>query len=125
MRGRRLAFLLVGLAVTVAACGGGGADEAPVGEAATEVTLVGEGIRFDVTQLRVKAGEEVTITFENRDSGVPHNLRIEGPEGPIKTDIANGPITQTLKLTIDRPGTYRFLCEVHPSSMVGQLIAEG
>jgi plastocyanin len=114
------------MALVVAACGGAApAEEGGAPEAGGELTVVGERISFDVTELRIKAGEEVTITFENRDSGVPHNLRIEGPEGPIKTDIANGPVTQKLTLTIDRPGVYRFLCEVHPSSMVGQLIVEG
>jgi plastocyanin len=124
MRTTRLWALLTAVAVVVAACGGGESGGAPV-EALTEVTVVGERISFDVTEVRVKAGEEITITFENRDTGIPHNLRIEGPEGPIKTEIANGPVTQTLTLTIDRPGVYRFLCEVHPSSMVGQLIVEG
>jgi len=92
---------------------------------ATSLQLVGENISFDSTELSAPAGQEVTITFENRDSGVPHNLRVNGPSGPIATEIAGGPITQTLTFTIDEPGTYTFLCEVHPTQMVGELVIEG
>ena len=148
----RLSSILVVVALVVAACGGGATPEtqapapqqtaapeepaapqetaAPGEDAAAEedavaFVVVGERIRFDVKELRVKAGQEVTVTFENRDSGVPHNFAVQGPQGIIKTDIANGPVTQTLTFTIDQPGTYQFICEVHPTSMVGELIVEG
>jgi plastocyanin len=117
-------------ALVVAACSSGGDDDttttAPSGGGnETAITLVGQNISFDQDRLTVAAGQQVTITFENRDSGVPHNLRINGPSGPIATEIEGGPVTQTLAFTIDAPGTYEFLCEVHPSAMVGDLVVEG
>lgn len=131
---RRFAMLVGATAIVLAACGGGGATptseatttEAPTaGTGALRFTIVGEDIAFDVTELRVPAGEEVTIVFDNRDAGVPHNLQIDGPAGPLATEVKPGPDTQTLTVTIDQPGTYRFLCVVHPSRMVGEVVVEG
>ncbi len=138
MRRLRYTATVLTLALVAAACGGGGAAPetapAPEGEAATaapagdgpvELTVVGERVRFDVTELRVPAGTPVTITFVNKDAGIPHNIRIAGPSGPIATEVEPGPVTQTLTFTIDEPGTYEFICAVHPTQMVGQLIVEG
>jgi plastocyanin len=87
-----------------------------------EITIVGENIAFDRSELTIEAGVETTITFENRDGGVPHNFHIEGgAAGDFKTDIESGPVTQTLTFTITEPGTYTFLCDVHPPQMTGTL----
>ena len=135
MHTTRAGVMLAALALVVAACGGGGAVDttttavqtttptADVGE--SSISLVGENIAFNATRLNAPAGREVTITFENRDAGVSHNLRIAGPSGPIATKIEKGPITQTLTFTIDEPGTYQFLCEVHPTAMKGDLVIGG
>ncbi len=131
MQKTRVGVTLAMLALVVAACSGGGASGGDgtttpaAGGSGTSLTLVGENISFDKTQLTAPAGQEVTITFENRDNGISHNLQVTGPSGPIATDIEAGPVTQTLILTIDEPGTYTFLCVVHPSAMVGELIIEG
>ncbi len=121
--------MLAAFALVVSACGGGTTttvsnDDDPDGSG-DRLTLVGEDIAFDTTQLTARAGRQVTITFENRDTGVPHNLWIDGPAGSIATEIEVGTITQTLTFTIDEPGTYQFLCQVHPVAMVGQLVIEG
>jgi plastocyanin len=110
-----------------AACGGdnpSGTDEAVGGDttpADQEVTLVAENVSFDAETITVTAGREVTITFENRDS-IAHNLRIVGPDGDFATEIASGPVTQELTFTIDQPGRYEFLCDVHPAQMSGALV---
>ena len=114
------------LALVLAACGGEGKTTTPAaGGGETDITLIGQNIAFDLTELNVPAGEQITITFENRDGGIRHNLLINGPSGRIATDIEAGPVTQTLTFTIDEAGTYRFLCEVHPSVMVGELVVGG
>ena len=95
------------------------------GTVATEITVVGKDILFDTDVVTVPAGEEVTITFENQDDGVPHNFRVQaGAEGDFKTEIESGPISQTLTFTIGEPGSYTFLCDVHPDPMRGQLVVE-
>jgi len=131
MHKTRLGITLATFALVVAACSSGGVGSedrttTPAdGGGGTSLTLVGENISFDTTTLTAPAGQEVTITFENRDGGIRHNLQIIGPSGPIATDIEAGPVTQTLNFTIDEPGTYTFLCQVHPIAMVGDLVIEG
>jgi plastocyanin len=121
---------LAAFALVVVACGGSTTtvgSEVESGGVGDEIsiTLVGENIAFDTAELVARVGQQVTITFENRDSGVPHNLWIDGPAGPIATEIEVGAITQTLTFTIDESGTYQFLCQVHPGAMAGQLVIEG
>jgi len=114
------------IALVVAACGGDGETTTPnAGGGETDITLLGQNVAFDLAELNVPAGEQITITFENRDAGIRHNLLINGPSGRIATQVEAGPVTQTLTFAIDEPGTYKFLCEVHPSAMVGELIVGG
>lgn len=95
------------------------------GVAATDITVVGKNILFDTDVLVVPAGEEVTITFENLDDSVPHNFHVQaGAGGDFRTEIENGPISQTLTFTIGETGTYTFVCDVHPTSMVGTITVE-
>lgn len=94
-------------------------------EVITSATIVGENISFDTVSLTVPAGEEVTITFDNRDDGVPHNLHIQaGAQEDVQTEIMAGPVIQTLTFTIDEPGTYVYVCDVHPGLMEGTIIVE-
>ncbi|MCH8051066.1 MAG: hypothetical protein IIC86_03500 [Chloroflexi bacterium] len=66
------------------------------GAPVTSATLVGKKIAFDVDALTVPAGQEVTITFDNQDAAVPHNLHVQaGPEGDFKTEIVEGPVLHT------------------------------
>ena len=96
-------------------------DGAPV----TSATIVGKNITFDLNALTVPAGQEVTITFDNQDAAVPHNLHIQaGPEGDFKTEIVEGPVLQTLTFEIAKPGSYSFVCDVHPIQMAGTLVVE-
>lgn len=83
------------------------------------LTVTARNIRFEQTDLTVEAGTQVTITFDNQDSGVSHNLDIEGV---AKTDIFAGPGQQTISFTAPAPGTYRYRCDVHPNAMRGTLI---
>ncbi|MCH8992793.1 MAG: cupredoxin domain-containing protein [Acidobacteria bacterium] len=86
---------------------------------------MGKNITFDLNALTVPAGQEVTITFDNQDAAVPHNLHIQaGPEGDFKTEIVEGPVLQTLTFEIAKPGSYSFVCDVHPIQMAGTLVVE-
>lgn len=119
---RRAALQLAGggaAAVFVAACGGdGGNRDEPAGDAldldraVTEFTIVAKNIDWDRQRVVVPAGEEITATIENRDRGILHNLHVKSPGDP-KTDLEKGPVTQTLRFTIDEPGSYEFVCDAH------------
>jgi plastocyanin len=117
--------LLVALALVLAGCGGGGVgdgDEQVVGtedSPVTEFTIVAEDIRFDLDRIVVPAGEEITATIDNRDSGIGHNLAVSLPDGEAATEIESGPVEQTLTFTVPEPGEYDFVCDPHPSTMEG------
>lgn len=108
------------VAVAVAACGGDGARPAPPGDPVLRFTIVAENMAWSLDTVTVRAGTEVKATVENRDRGVPHNLHIRAAGDP-KTPLETGPVTQTMRFTIDRPGTYEFLCDAHPM-MTGEII---
>lgn len=105
------------LALLLAACGDNGSDEGTGETPVTSFTIVAENIRWDLDRVVVPAGREVTATIENRDRGIPHNLHIKSPGDP-KTELENGPVSQTLRFTIDEPGSYDFVCDAH-ANMTG------
>jgi plastocyanin len=107
---------------TAAATATSGAVGAEVVISTTAATL-----KFDQTTPRAKAGT-VRITFDNKDSGVPHNIQFfNGGDASAPslgaTDTANGPIKQQLTLDLT-PGQYYFQCDVHPTTMKGTLTVE-
>jgi hypothetical protein len=117
--------VLVLVAVTaLAACGddggGGGAPEA--GCRAAEdgaVTVAAAGIAWDVDCLEARADEALTITVDNQDDGVQHNLHLTDAPGDPATELEPGPVTQELDVTLPA-GDYEFVCDIHPN-MVGTL----
>ena len=127
---RRLVLLTVAsltLVLAVAACGG---DDDDAAEATTETTPAttdteasgggggGEtltltadpsgALAFDTTELTAAAGE-VTIELVN-DSGIPHNVEVEGNGVEEESDTITSGSTD---LTVDlEPGEYEFYCAV-------------
>lgn len=132
--------LLVPAAVAIAvACGGGSSGKAGTSGAATtpaaagaapgastQLTIVGTDNKFDKTALTVPAGKEVTITFENKGSAI-HNWHLSGVKDQngkdITTQLIPGGKTETVRFVIDKPGTYDYLCDVHPE-MRGKLTVQ-
>jgi plastocyanin len=131
-----LALMLACLALGLVACGGddeesdgggGGAattsEEQPAdtgggGGGGTEVSM--ESIQFEPKEVSVSAGD--TITFVNNES-VPHD--VHKTSGPGE-DFASGPSGgmqegDTFELTLDQPGTYEYVCDVHAPGMAGSI----
>lgn len=96
---------------------------------AQEFTIIGEDILFDVDEIQVEASGQVVVTFDNRDTGVPHNWAVYESEeaatsggAPIAgSPIESGPLTQTIVFDAPEPGTYFYRCDVHPTTMTGAL----
>jgi plastocyanin len=93
------------------------------------VDLTAENIAFDKSTITVPAGAQVTVNFNNRDSGVPHNFAVyetQAAENVIfQGKIITGPDRITYNFVApDKPGTYFFRCDVHPTVMKGQFIVE-
>lgn len=131
--------------------GGGGDGVGPVGPDATptptgefEGIVVARGIKFIETSFTLPPETEVTLQMDNQDQGVPHNIAFYQSETPgeggflggctsgcddgaaLRTPIEMGLIVQTFTFTTPGPGTYGYLCEVHPTTMRGTMtIAEG
>jgi mono/diheme cytochrome c family protein/plastocyanin len=80
---------------------------------------------FDPTTLEAKADTAFTLVFDNQDTGVPHNVVVQNPDGtPVSmgdnTPFA-GPAKKSYAVPALKAGTYKFLCQVHPTTMTGTL----
>lgn len=95
------------------------------------VPLVAQGIAFDTSEITLVAGEEATVSLDNRDTA-PHNFAIYANEadGQSFTEpIFDGPDLpggDSTEYTFPAPeaGEYYFQCDLHPGSMNGRLIVE-
>lgn len=79
---------------------------------------------FTRDRLEAKAGQEVTVEFQNKDAGgEPHNWHVAVNPGveEYATLIAQGPDTQSVTFTIGTPGDYNFWCDTHTEAMRGIL----
>ena len=99
--------------------GGGGRSLGTEQDPVTEVTMLAEDVRFDLERIVVPAGEEVTVTVDNRDEGIGHNLSVALPDGEARTEVEAGPVRQTLRFTAREPGEYDFVCDPHAATMEG------
>lgn len=92
-----------------------------------ELTIAARNIAFATNEITVEAGRPVVITFDNQDAGVPHNWALYESEGsgePIAASpIEDGPVVQQIAFDPPPPGSYYFVCDVHPN-MNGDLIVE-
>lgn len=91
----------------------GGVESATTsnGTQVLEVTA-GDDLRFQQTDLRAHTGQ---VTLDLKVTGdVPHNLILSS--GPLANSgtgtVSNG--TKSITLTFSQPGTYGFLCTIHP-----------
>jgi len=109
-----------------AEAGGEGAasGEPPPAGGPVSVTLVAQNSRFDKSTIAASPGASVTVTLENRDAGVPHNVAFytnRSASQPIfKGNLITGPATETVTFNApSAPGSYFFRCDVHPDTMTG------
>lgn len=124
-----LAAITMLMAVSLAACGGGDKDagasnnegSAPAASSGDvqAVTLKAKNFEFDQTEIRVKKGQTVKLTFEN-EQGI-HGVEI--PDLNVKLDQPG-----TTEFVADKEGTYEFKCSIMCGSghndMVGKIIVE-
>lgn len=105
---------LLGIAaLTLAACGGGGAGPTPAGTPAVTLAVVAQNSRFDQSQLTVPAEAPFAIQLENRDS-IPHNLSIRGGPPGMSGEVFSGQGQRTYVFAAIPAGSYTFACDVHP-----------
>jgi plastocyanin len=93
------------------------------------IDLVAQQMAFDKSDITVPAGAQVTINFNNKDGGIPHNFAAytdQSAKTPIFIGkIISGPATATYTFTAPaKPDTYFFRCDPHPTKMTGRLIVQ-
>ncbi len=106
-----------------------GAEQPTPVTGAQEFTIIGESNLFDINEIEAVADGQVVVTFDNRDTGVPHNWAVYEDEeaatsggAPIAgSPIESGPLSQTIVFDAPEPGTYFYRCDVHPATMTGAL----
>ena len=104
---------------------GSAAPSAASGEAGgggEAIAISALNIAFEQTTVTAPAGKAFQITFDNKDSGVPHNVAVHDSSGAekFKGEIVTGPATKTYDVPALDAGTYTFVCSVHPN-MTGTL----
>lgn len=92
-----------------------------------QVRLAAEGMAFDTKEITVPAGSPVEMTFENRDTGIPHNFALyrdaTAAERFFAGEVITGPKTVTYTFTAPAErGRFFFRCDVHPKVMTGAFI---
>ena len=121
-------FLLC--AMSLAACGDGRADIPALATRAADVApassfnVVAEDIEFDTDTLVGAAGEEIVISFENRDSAT-HNIAVyTEKDGDViyRGELFTGDDTREYRFDAPSEGVYYFRCDAHPE-MDGVFIA--
>jgi plastocyanin len=119
MRHATLAALVA--TALLAGCGDGGdsattanpAKAAPTAKPTTTITIA--NFLYDPTPATVKAGTKISI--RNTDAA-PHTITDGGSGKAFDSGTVKGKATGSL--TIDKPGTYKYICEFHPF-MKGEL----
>jgi hypothetical protein len=120
------AVLLYGGATLIPAKESAAEGDAPIPTGPVTMTVVGRNLAFNVKTISAGVGVPVTITLDNQDAGVLHNIAFYTNRS-ASTAIANakgelftGPGQQTLNFTAPPAGgNYFFRCDAHPDTMNG------
>ncbi len=111
----------------VEAGGATGATGATAGTGATgstggtgsAVTVTALGVAFDTSTIDLAANTPSTITFDNQDAAVQHNIAIYADdtlaENLFRGDLVTGPNTVEYAIPALEAGEYHFQCDVHPT----------
>jgi plastocyanin len=131
-RAARVAATILAAAIAasvILGCGGGsalGLDQPPASLDPASPRLSAEGIAYDTAELAAPANEAFVIVFENREA-VSHNVSIYADndlqDRRFEGVLFTGPATRWYPVPALAPGTYRFVCDLHPT-MAGILVAE-
>ncbi len=104
--------VLLGSAGSLSGCG----DDNGGSGSATTVELEAGDFYFKPTEIKLTAGEKVTVTVKNEGSN-EHNLTAEGLD--VNKDIEKG---ETAEIPVTpKAGSFPFHCKYHPDKMKGTI----
>jgi plastocyanin len=97
----------------------GGSDNEP----SSQLEVTAKNLRFNTSRLIAPAGTQVTLTLQNEDAGVLHNIAIytsrDAQQSIFIGDLFAGVATRQYEFNTPPPGTYFFRCDSHPDTMNG------
>ena len=106
VRQRSAILLAVSCLAALAACGGGEKAKGSGPE------VMAKDLSFKPAKISVKLGTEVTWAFE--DKGTSHNVTAD--DGSFRSgDLTKG----TFGHRFDKPGSFSYICTIHPAQMKG------
>ena len=98
--------------LALAACGSSGGDSAAASgggdTSAAPAAVTIDDLAYSPADLQVAAGTEVTWT---NDDDAPHTVTFDDDAVSSSDEMATG---DTFSATFDKPGTYAYLCAIHP-----------
>ena len=105
----------------------GGPGGPPGGPVA--VRLIAKDLKFDKRTIAASPGASVTITLDNQDAGVPHNVAFytnnRATQSIAKGELISGPATEDLRFSApSAAGNYFFRCDAHPDQMTGTFVVK-
>jgi plastocyanin len=108
--------------------GGGGEGSGGEGEGGG-VTVVAQGTAFDTSTIELPPSAPTTITFDNQDAGVQHNIAIYTDDTLsdelFNGEVITGPASVDYAVPAIDPGSYYFLCIVHPTMNGSVAVGDG
>jgi plastocyanin len=91
------------------------------------VTVAAQNVAFDTSTIRLQP-VPTTITFENRDAGVQHNIAIYSDSSLadelFNGELVTGPTTVDYAVPALSPGEHYFQCDVHPNMNGSVVVAD-
>ncbi|MEX2275670.1 MAG: cupredoxin domain-containing protein [Actinomycetota bacterium] len=88
-------------------------------------SVVAQNLEFDTDQLDLTPETESTVTLDNRDPGIPHNIAIYVDDSLseilFQGETFPGPAVEEYVIPGLPEGQYFFQCDVHPT-MAGQVV---
>lgn len=91
------------------------------GDCEVTIEIKAENIQYDIDAFEVPADTAFCIAFENLED-IPHNVAIyDGGEALFQGEILNEAGSITYQVPALPAGEYRFICDVHPQAMVGDV----
>lgn len=93
------------------------------------VTVAAAALEFDTDTIELPAETPTTITFDNQEAGVPHNIAIYANDSLAEVlfqgEVVTGPISAPYDVPALPEGEYFFQCDVHPTMTGTVVVASG